>query len=1008
MLEQYLQALFKTMKLGDAREESYYSDLKKLLEVWNEKNKRNIFVTALPKKTEAGNPDFRVWDGKEKIVGYIEAKDPKIENLDSIEDSEQLKRYRDTFPNLILTNFFEFRLYRNGQLIEKVSIGRPFIFHQLKMVPPAENQDKFAQFLSQFFSFSIPKTTTPKALAIELAKRTRFLRDNVISEELKEEKLGGTQTLEGFYRAFKDHLISSLTLQDFSDLFAQTITYGLFAARSRATNGFNRKLAYDYIPHTIGILRDVFRFISSADLPQSMEWIIDDVAEVLATSDVKKIMENFYKEGKGKDPVIHFYETFLSEYDPKEREKRGVYYTPEPVVSYIVRSIHKLLKEEFGKEDGFATQSVTVLDPASGTLTFPVEATKQAVTEFKNKYGEGGVLGLIKTHILKNFYAFELMMAPYAIGHLKIGLVLDEFGYNLSEGERFNLFLTNTLDFTKEDPNKFPGVFEQTIAKESLEALRVKEDVPIMVVMGNPPYSVSSTNIVKEGTKFYDLYESYKEVVRKEERNIQPLSDDYIKFIAFAHWKVKQTGQGIVGMITNNSYLDGLIHRDMREKLLVDFNKIFIFNLHGNRNRKEKTESGKQDENVFDIQQGVSIVFLIKNPQVFKSVKFYEKLGTRSEKYEFLSGNDIMSTKWTELEIEKFDTEFLKTRWSKRYPKGFHFFTQKTSKDILEYGNFMGFDEIFAKNSCGVKTSNDEKIIGFNREDLISRLVGNKIDFSEIDIKKYFYRPFDTRKIFWSKKYIDRSREPLSTSLLEKNLIICLSKNTTIEGQYSSVLVSDSLVDLKYCEYSRGCYFFPLYLYNFSNQQTLIDETRKHANLQFDNISSFSKEKNPEKILNYIYAVLYSNFYRQKYQEFLKIDFPRIPFTKNNELFEKLSRLGEQLILLHLMKSPELTDPIMKYKGPGDSNVEKRLYDETTRRVYIKDLQYFENVDSDVWKYDIGGYQVLDKWLKDRVGKALSAEDIRHYCKVVTAISKTIDIQKEIDRFYAKVENELE
>lgn len=612
MLDNYFQDIFKTYKTGDATEPSYYGDLKKLLENWSQTKGKNFHVTPLPKRTEAGNPDFRVWDGKAKIVGYVEAKDPSIQDLDSIEDNEQLKRYRNTFPNLILTNFFEFRLYRNGQLIEQVSIGRPFIIHELKTVPPVENQEKFIKLLEQFFSFSIPVTTTAKSLAIELAKRTRFLRDNVIAEELKEENIEGVQTLESFLMAFEEHLIPQLTKQDFANLFAQTITYGLFAARSRAKEDFNRELAYKYIPPTIGILRKVFQFISSSDLPMSMGWIIDDIAEVLANSDVQKIISDFYKEGKGRDPIIHFYETFLAEYDPKEREKRGVYYTPEPVVSFITRSIHKLLKEKFDKEDGFATKSVTVLDPAAGTLTFPAFAIDLAIKEFKEKYGEGGIKSLIKDHILKDFYAFELMMAPYAIGHLKMGLILDHLNYELSEEERFNLYLTNTLDFTKEDPNKFPGIFEQTIAKESEEALKVKEDIPIMVIMGNPPYSVSSTNIIKEGSDYYKLYESYKEIVRKEERNIQPLSDDYIKFIAFAHWKIKQAGQGIIGMITNNSYLDGLIHRDLRRKLYEDFNEIYILNLHGNSKRQEKAPDGGKDENVFDIQQGVSIILMVK------------------------------------------------------------------------------------------------------------------------------------------------------------------------------------------------------------------------------------------------------------------------------------------------------------------------------------------------------------------------------------------------------------
>ncbi len=265
MLKSYLKKLFDIASHGDAREESYYSALEGMIIKYSESiDKKNIQITTLPKKTEAGNPDFRVWDGKQHIVGYIEAKDPSAKHLDQIETSEQLKRYLNIFPNLILTNFYEFRLYRNGTLIEQVIIGRPFVANKLKTIPPVENEDNFLKLLEQFFSFSIPRTTTARILAIELAKRTRFLRDNVIEEELKEEQIAGTQTLEAYYHAFKNHLIASLTLKDFSNLFAQTITYGLFAARSRAGKDFNRKTAFDYIPSTIGILRDVFRFISSS------------------------------------------------------------------------------------------------------------------------------------------------------------------------------------------------------------------------------------------------------------------------------------------------------------------------------------------------------------------------------------------------------------------------------------------------------------------------------------------------------------------------------------------------------------------------------------------------------------------------------------------------------------------------------------------------------------------------------------------------------------------------
>lgn len=1031
-IKSYFNSLHQTFRHGDAREESYYSDLKRLIEDLGKYFKEELSVTTLPKKTDAGNPDFRVWGKKGRIIGYIEAKDPKIDPLWQLDASEQIKRYKSTFPNVILTNFFEFRLYRNSELIKHIKLGEPKIMLDTGISSVFSSVDDFLSLINQFFSFSIPETKTAKTLAIELAKRTHFLRDQVISEELKENRVEGTQTLEGYYKAFKDHLISSLTLEEFSNLFAQTITYGLFVARSRANADFNRGLAYQYIPTTIGILKKVFRFISSSELPKTMEWVIDDIAEVLANSNVRQIIENYYKEGKGKDPIIHFYETFLAAYDPKEREKRGVYYTPEPVVGYIVRSIHKLLKEKFGKTDGFASQSVTVLDPAAGTLTFPAEAIRLAIEEYKSKYGDGGVNGLIKNHILKNFYAFELMMASYAIGHLKIGFVLDEYGYKLSDNERFNLFLTNTLDFNKEDPNVLPGIIEREIAKESIEALKVKEEVPVMVIMGNPPYSVSSTNVIKEGSEFKKFYETYKENVRKEERNIQPLSDDYIKFIAFAHWKIKQAGKGIVGMITNNSYLDGSIHRDMRKKLLDDFDEIYILNLHGSTKRQEKMPDGEKDENVFDIQQGVGIIFLVKNEYLKKSVNYEDVLASREEKYNYLEKNDISCTKWKSVKPQK----------------PHNFFIIKNFKGIELYDQFVSLDKIFRKFNAGVATGKDDLFVSFDKDDLVRRLSiaekslfdismqGYKIPqvlsdrlFEELkgleirnSIVPYNYRPFDIRHVVYNKRILQRARDIIMGSFSKSNLGLVATKQLSTE-EFKHAWVTEAISDrcLISLQTREVSYVFPLYLYNDSEQQNLLGDKIKQSNIQWENIPTgfystlqdFTSKttdsfiQSAEQIFYYIYSILYSDIYRQKYKEFLKIGFPRIPFTKDYELFKLLVELGEQLVELHLLKSKELEYPIARFYGEGIGNVEKREYIEDRKHVYINQTQYFEGIEPKLWNYYIGGYQVLDKWLKDRKGRYLSAEDIRHYCRMVTAFSRTIEVQERIDKLYLKVEESL-
>src|SRR3990167_4188067 len=534
MLTWYLKELYKIYSRGDATEESCYYALSGLFQKYAESvGKKNISVTTLPKKTDAGNPDFRVWDGNQHIVGYIEAKAPTNEYLDQIETTDQLKRYLKTFPNLMLTNFLEFRLYRNGDRIERVCVGRPFVLHKLKTVPPVENEPEFLELLEKFFSFSLPKFYNAESLAITLADKTRFLRDEVITQELREEDEGKRKSITGFYEAFKQYLISDLTKEAFADLYSQTITYGLFASRIRSKNGFNRELAHKNIPRTIGILRDIFKFISLEELPKQMEWIIDDISEVLAVTDVKNILHQYFHEGKGKDPVIHFYETFLAEYDPETRERRGVYYTPEPVVSYIVRSLHAILKEHFNRNEGFAGESVTVLDPAAGTLTFLAEASKLALEEFTSKYGKGGNERFIKEHILKNFYAFELMMAPYAIGHLKMAFLLEELGYLLKDDDRFKLYLTNTLEMKEPDESKYLGPGWISISEESHLAGKVKREQPILVILGNPPYSGHSSNI---GDWISREIKAYYQIDGKPlgEKNPKWLQDDYVKFIRFA------------------------------------------------------------------------------------------------------------------------------------------------------------------------------------------------------------------------------------------------------------------------------------------------------------------------------------------------------------------------------------------------------------------------------------------------------------------------------------------
>lgn len=1033
MISSYLKKLKNQYATGDSTENSFYKYLDELLAGYSDdKRKKKIHVTILPKQTEAGNPDFKITDGQHRIIGYIEAKTIGVD-LDKIEDSEQLQRYIKTFPNVILTNFTDFRFYRDGKLVDKISIARSMVIKKLGAVPAVENEEKFFQLLEQFFSYSIPKTFTAKTLAIELAKRTRFLKDQVIAEELR----NGDKNLIGFHNAFKEFLIAGIDEDEFADLYSQTITYGLFAARLRADKTFNRRLAFDYIPKTIGILRDIFRFISGTDLPEQMQSIVDDIADILDVADTKKILEEYFVQGKGSDPVLHFYETFLEVYDPATREKRGVYYTPEPVVSFIVRSLHIILKEKFGMDNGLGNKAVTLLDPAGGTLSFLAAAIQVAVDELRSKFGKGGVKSLIKNQILQNYYGFELMMAPYSIGHMKMAFLLEELGYKMSDDERIKYYLTNTLDMTEFDETKFPGM--SSLSYESHEAGKVKKEVPIIVILGNPPYSYLSSNngewISQEIKEYYKI-----DGESLGEKNPRGLQDDYVKFIRFAQWKIDQAGSGVIGFITNHSYLDNPTFRGMRQSLMNSFDEIYILDLHGNSLKKEKEPDGSKDENVFDIMQGVAIAFFVKDKNKHKSSKIFhhEVFGLREKKYEWLLKKDISSVSWKSV-----------------FPKSeFYFFVPRNDSQLSEYTRFQKITEIFPINSTGVVTARDSFAIHWNKNEAwrtfsnfinlnaeLARATYElgedsrdwKIILAQKDLKDdgldknkiipILYRLFDIRYTYYtghSRGIHCTPRDEVMKHLVMKENICLITSRMTKGESFRHAFVSDIIVEkiLLSSKTSNNGFVFPLYIYHEHTKkkrsaitQLMMFEPEIKYHAKEPNISpkifellkiNFKKDITPEQIFNYIYAILYSNKYRTKYAEYLKIDFPRIPFTKDYKQFIKLGKLGKILTELHLLKSKYFDRPISKYHISGTDLVENPRFEKDS--IYINGEQYFNNINETVWQYQIGGYQVCSKWLKDRKGRVLSSDEIQTYCKIVTALSKTIEIQKEIDELYEGVE----
>ena len=642
--------------------------------------------------------------------------------------------------------------------------------------------------------------------------------------------------------------------------------------------------------------------------------------------------------------------------------------------------------------------------------------------------------GFLKEQILKNFYSFELMMAPYAIGHMKMSFLLEELGYRMTDDERVKYYLTNTLEMKELEETKFPGM--SSLSKESHEAGKVKKAMPILVILGNPPYSGHSSNT---GEWISDVIKEYYQVDGKPlgEKNPKWLQDDYVKFIRFAQWKIDQAGEGVIGFITNHSYLDNPTFRGMRQSLMNSFDEIYILDLHGNSLKKETASDGSKDENVFDIQQGVAIVFFIKHKNgKLKSVYHSEQYGLREEKYKWLNKHNIKNVKWKKIAP---------------FPE-FYLFNPTDNKLLEHYYSFNKITEIFPLNNVGIVTARDALTIGWTEEEICARIksfakldpeaarqtyqLGKdardwKVELAQKDLKEsgidknnivpILYRPFDIRYTYFtgnSRGFHCMPRKEVMQHMLKENIGL-ISVRQVAEGVFNHSFVSSNIAESRVTLSNKGiCYLFPLYLYinterkkkGAFTQMMMFEPAEGYQSKQL-NISSdlfeelkknFKKEVSPEEIFYYIYAILYSNIYRSKYSEFLKIDFPRIPFTKNYKLFIKLGKLGNRLAELHLLKSGELSKSISKYNAKGDNIVEKPQYE--NEKVWINKEQYFDNIKENVWEYQVGGYQVCDKWLKDRKGRTLTKEEIETYCQIVTALTKTIEIQKEIDKLYERVE----
>ncbi|MFL0684886.1 MAG: type ISP restriction/modification enzyme [Algoriphagus aquaeductus] len=1071
---EYIQAVNSRFRTGQATEHTFRGDLQNLLESLVP----DIAATNEPKRQACGAPDYILTNKKGIPVGYIEAKDIDDKDLHGVKktgNKEQFDRYKGSLDNLIFTDYLEFVYFRNGELATSVRIG---VVDQGKILPLPHNFPAFELLIKEFTTHIGQTIKSSKKLAEMMAGKARLLA-NVIQAALEsDEENHENSTLQEQMAAFKEILIHDITPKAFSDVYAQTIAYGMFAARlyDSSLDTFSRQEAAELIPKSNPFLRKLFQYIAGYDLDSRITWIVDALADIFRAADVNAILKNFGKATKMEDPIIHFYEDFLSQYDPGLRKQRGVWYTPHPVVNFIIRAVDEILITEFGLPMGLADTSKTkikvpipthdkrfkggmveverevhrvqFLDPATGTGTFVAEAIQQIYDKMKGQQGLWN--SYVENHLLPRINGFELLMASYAMAHLKLDLLLKETGYSPPAGggkgaQRFRIYLTNSLEEYHKDTGT---LFANWLSAEASEANQIKRDAPVMIVAGNPPYSVSSTN---KGEWIESLVADYKKDLN--ERNIQPLSDDYIKFIRYGQHFIEKNGSGILAFITNNSFLDGLIHRQMRRNLLETFDKIYIIDLHGNAKKKEVALDGSKDENVFDIQQGVSINIFIKiNSKKGKDtgVHHFDLYGDRVHKYKTLGDFSLSKIKWNILSPEKPNFYFVKKDFknSETYTKGF-----------IVTG-------LFSKFNCGFVTARDRLTIHFNEkelnivkddflkleESLFRRKYDEKQDSRDWTYQKakqdlanqngtvltIHFRPFDFRKTYYTgvtKGFISYPRYDIMGSMINRdNIGIILPRQLNSDFHHSFITnkACDGNITSSARLFGAG-YIFPLYLYpEPSGQLSLGSAETRTPNLNLEIVDQIAKglgmEFVPEKhltpdpspqgegsfapidLLDYIYAVLHSPTYRETYKEFLKIDFPRVPYPTDSEKFWKLVTLGGELRKLHLMESPTLSQFITQYPVGGENEVDKIRFEVSeddnfskvpnfgkVGKVYINTEQYFDSVPEVAWNFYIGGYQPAQKWLKDRKGRVLDFEDIMHYQRIIKALMETDRVMKEID-----------
>ena len=1126
IINNYLNSI-KNMSEKD-KEHTHRSALENLLnEIKDATGNGKVKIIHEPNNDKEGRgaPDFR-FEINSLILGYIENKRVNA-NLDEIIKSEQIKKYLELSDNIIITDYLRFiRIDKNGNITSEVRLcelselkNYNKAFMQSKQLNLKEKANKLFEIFKLFLSHKPKQINSAKEFANALAERTKLLKNSLLEME-------GNERVKALYDIFKNTIYSKIDYADFCDNFAQTLTYSLFLAKLNA-NGEKIDLynLTKFIPKSFPLIRAMSKFLQ--DLKEvddknlkTIDWLLIEIVNINNNIDEKLIIEELNKFSldknlkliMNKDPYMHFYETFLSYYNPELREKRGVYYTPQSVVDFIINSIDLILKKDFNKVKGFGDalnqkDSITLLDFATGTGTFLLDSFRKALSYYDKNSAK-----YKPEELINKFYGFEFMIAPYTIAHLKLSQTLkEEFNYTLDDNERLNIFLTNTLETIniKEEKEKFSILVD--LIKET-ELAQETKDKNILIITGNPPYSGASAN---KGIFEEEIRSKYKDSLEKEplaiirngkiekEKNPKWLLDDYVKFIRFAEMKLnKQKEGGIFGFISNNSFLDNPTFRGMRYSLLKSFDKIYILDLHGNVRKKEISPDGSKDENVFDIMQGVSINIFVRysnsslrersrsnpnkidchaskearNDNIYSNsdnsnlakVYHYDLFGKREDKYKFLFDNNLDNIEWKELKFEAPfflfipQNEIIKSE----YDRGI---SVKDMFRISGVGITAGRDDFCLSKNDNINSLNElkdniKKFMELEIEDARKEFnLGNdtrdwKIKYAQDELKRtnnleknYMiinYRPFDFRWTYYtgkSKGFHCMPRREIMQHFMQdeitssfnhlgaadnntqdvkipchknNNIALNVARQSKIVGSWQYCFITNGLVDLSFMGGGNtgAGYIFPLYIYDTENVRKILREENEEVGGMFEDIKHFENkvrienftpkfrkfinekygEIKPEEILGYIYAILFHKEYRKKYLDFLKIDFPKIPFVESKDYFLKFAKLGEELYNLHLGNlkiQKEVGEPMFKDNKNKNEKIVKAIYNENEKDLFVNESLYFKNVDKEVWEYKIGGYQVLDKYLKSHKNENI---DYEHFENVIKILARSIEIEAEI------------